>query len=129
MNAFSTAELTNMQDTQESAMMDTCVLLRYSDSVDALNHPVPTWTDGLASACGLDMRGGEERTGDGRVIVKWEAMLRLPINTTLDLWDRIRITTRFGVLLNETIVYQIVSPVQQGPSGLRIRLQKVEPSE
>jgi len=129
MNAFSADELTAMQDTQESAMMDTCVLMRYSEAMDAINHAVPTWTDGQTSECGLDMREGEERIGDGRVIVKWEARLRLPINTTLDLRDRIRITARFGSPLNTPIVYQIVSPVQQGPSGLRVKLQKVEPSE
>jgi hypothetical protein len=127
MKAFSATELNHMQDTQKSAMMDVCVLMHYSEVADLLNHPVPTWTDGEILNCGLDMRGGEEQAGDGRIIVKWEAIMRLPIDTTLNLQDRIRILERFG---HSTIpiTYQIVSPVQQGPSGLRVRLQRVEPS-
>lgn len=128
MNAFSIDELEAMQETQVSAMMDSCVLMRYSEAADALNAMIPRWTDGPTSMCGVDMRGGEERTGDGRVIVKWEAMARLPINTILDLRDRIRIVARFRVPLDTPIVYQIVAPVQQGPSGLRVKLLKVEPS-
>lgn len=129
MQAFSNTELERMQTAQESAMMDACVPMRYSETRDELNHPVGSWEDDDEIVCGLDMRGGDERTGDGRVLVSWDAMLRLPIETVLDLRDRIRIIERFGTELETEIIYQIVAPPQQGPSGLLVKLKKLDPGE
>lgn len=128
MDLFSDDELTNMKATQESAMMDTCVLMRYSETLDAINHPVPTWTDGPSVMCGLDMTGGEEQRGSQRVVVRWDAVIRLPLDTQLDLRDRIRITHRFGQALASGLVYEIGGPEQKGPSGMIVPLKKVTPS-
>lgn len=128
MDIFSEDELAGMQATQESAMMDTCVLMRYSEALDAINHPVPTWTDGESMLCGLDMTGGTEQRGSQRVIVRWDAVIRLPLDTVIDLRDRIRITHRFGQALASGLVYEIAGPAEIGPSGIVLPLKKVAPS-
>lgn len=128
MDLFSNDELTGMQATQESAMMDTCVLMRYSETLDSINHPLPTWNDGEATKCGLDMTGGSELRGNQRILVRWEAMLRLPLHTTIDLRDRVRITHRFGQALATELVYEISGPAEVGPSGIVLPLKKVVPS-
>lgn len=126
MKVFSTRELARMQETQEAAMMDSCVLMRYSESFDAMHHPVPTWTDGPVQACGLNMDSGEEIGGDGRVLVSWSASARLPLGTILDPRDRIRITSRF-LQPTTQLTYEIAGPVLEGPSGLVVRLRTTDP--
>lgn len=128
MDIFSNDELSGMQATQEAAMMDTCVLMRYSEMLDAINHPVPTWTDGPSTICGLDMTGGEEQRGSQRVVARWDATIRLPLDTVIDLRDRIRITHRFGQALASGLVYEIAGPAEIGPSGMVTPLKKVVPS-
>jgi len=127
MNPISRDELDRMQTTQEAAMLDTCILMRYSETMDSMNHPVPTWTDGPVLPCGLDMTGGREQRGSQRNLVTWDARLRLPINTDLNLKDRVRIILRFGQPC-VPIVYELDGPPEQGPSGLVAPLKKVEPS-
>lgn len=126
-NVFSREDLERMQAVQESRMLDTCVLMRYSEEKDSINHPVPTWTDGDTTICGVDQTGGSEDRGSNRTVVKWDARVRLPLNTEIDLRDRIRIILRFGRAC-EPIVYEISGPPEAGPSGLVVSCMKVQPS-
>jgi hypothetical protein len=119
-------ELDGMQAAQESAMMDTCVLMRHSETLDELRHPVPKWTDGETSVCGLDQTGGSEQRGSNRVVVKWDARLRLPLNTVIDLRDRVRIILRFGRPCTP-IIYEVSAPPEIGPSGMVVSCMKVQP--
>lgn len=126
MRILQPAELARMRMAQESAMMDTCVLMRYGETFDPMHHPVPSWTDGPVLACGLNMSGGEELSSDGRVLVSWTASLRLPAGTLLDVRDRVRMVLRFGQVC-EQIIYDLAGPAQEGPSGLVARLRATNP--
>lgn len=126
MNPISRDELEGMQETQEAAMFDTCVPMKYSEVLDSIGHPTPTWTDGDLQPCGLDMTGGREQRGSQRNLVTWDARLRLPIGSDLGLKDRVRIVLRFGRPCTP-IVYEVDGPAEQGPSGLVVPLKKVEP--
>ena len=127
MNGLMREDLEMMREAQEAAMMDTCVLMRYSEVKDAINHPVPTWTDGEISICGLKSTGGNEQRGNGRTVVRWDARLRMPLNTVIDLRDRVRIVLRFGQPCTP-IVYEVSAPPEIGPSGMVVPLMKVQPS-
>ncbi len=126
MRPISASQLERMGNAQEAAMLDTCVVMRYSETFDAMHHPVPAWTDGPILPCGLDMTGGDEIGGDGRVLVTWSASLRLPLDTVLDLRDRIHVVMRFGQACGD-MVFDIAAPVQVGPSGLVVRLRSTDP--
>jgi hypothetical protein len=102
--------------------------MQYSETLDAINHPMPTWTDTVTLPCGLDMSGGVESRGSQRVAVRYDAQIRLPLTTTYDLRDRIRVTKRFGKTLATPLVYEIAAPQEQGPSGLVFNLKKLDPS-
>jgi hypothetical protein len=118
-----------MKEVQESHMMDEVVRLVWSSEKDALNADVPTWTAGITLPCGIDMTGGSEQRDGGRIMVRWDALIRLPLGTTIDLRDRFRIASRFGQSVLSGTVYEIVSPPEEGPSGIVLTLRKVEPSE
>lgn len=125
MDVFSGSELDGMKAAQESAMMDTCVLMRYFNLPDGMNHPVPSWVDGSDLRCGFDATEGDELSTSGRIVERWDATLRLPLGTVLNLRDRVRVTSRFQQPC-EPMVFDITSAFA-GPSGLVARLKYVAP--
>lgn len=127
MRAFTVTEMQRMGDTQESAMMDSCVLMQWTETTDELNQMVPTWPDGPILTCGLDMTGGVEFRGRGMIMETWEARIRLPLGTAFDMRDRLRAVTVFGQPAQSTTVYEFDGPAQEGPSGIVVPLKAVKP--
>jgi len=127
---FSTNELTEMQETNERHMMDTCVLQTWSSgSSNAFGERVETWTDGAALACGFNPKGGREVAGGGgevagATVILTDASVRLPIATEVDRKDRIKITHRFGVELAAPSVFEVIGEARRGPSGLQLDLRR-----
>lgn len=104
-------------------MQDTCQVLVYSSADDAYNNPSPTYTPGSAISCGVELVGPDEVQESGEVPVI-DARIRLPINTTIDARDRIRVTHRYGEDVTDED-YEIEGPVQRGPSGLVVTCRVV----
>lgn len=125
MRYFTTAELSRMQGTQDSAMQDTCQIGVYSRTQDGYGAPVPTYTYGTAIVCGFDPKGGQENWRRDMTPVHVDATVRLPIDTSLETTDRIKIVTRFGVTLSDPMVFEIIQIAQRGPSGLVLDLKEV----
>lgn len=133
MRHFTSTELERMQGTQESAMMDTCQLLRRGeDAADAYGVPVPVWIVLDTLECGFD--GGPRRESDqpagsveGTQVPLAEAVLRLPLGTVLESVYRIRVLQRFDVLQSSDgqPLYEIIGEARQGPSGLLVNLREV----
>ena len=127
MSNFSAADLTNMRETQENHMMDTCVIQAYVQTADTFNELVETWpADSAALSCGLDMRPGSERHQTDKTVVNYDATIRIPLTTTPDPRDRLKVTKRHGEALGAPLVYNIIGPVQRGPSGNRLLLKRIE---
>lgn len=125
MRDFSAGELSRMRDVQESAMQDTCVVLAYSSSADAYGNPTATYTAGSAISCGLELVDPDEEQASGEVPTI-DARLRLPMGTTIDERDRIRVTHRYGEALSSAQTFEIEGPVKRGPSGLVLDLRVVD---
>jgi hypothetical protein len=124
---FSAAELSSMRTAQDGHMLDTGNLQPVSTSADTFGQVVESWpTDSASIACGLDMRPGSERHGKEKTVIEYDATVRLPIGTTFDLRDKFRVTKRFGETLSTALVFEIVAPLQRGPSGIRVALRRVE---
>lgn len=123
-DAFSADELLDMVEAQEGHMMDECVLRIYSGSQDTYGEVVPTFIDGAATICGLEMKGGEIKDIASKTITLYDAKIRLPKTLTFSLRDRIKITKRFGSSVTP-IEYAIVSTHSIGPSGMQLLLQKI----
>ncbi len=106
-------------------MMDVCDLLEHveTDRKDEYGKPVEIWVARCGMACGLDLRSsGEVRNAEADL---WDASLRLPIDTEVGRVDRVVITHRFGVLLEEPMLFQAEGEALRGPSGLVVRLKNV----
>lgn len=131
MRHFTTTELERMQETQESSMMDQCII-RVSfetDRRDEYGMPVYELVD-VTSICGLNPAPRPEAnvpTGGGGAsqVPISEGLLRLPINTKLSNVDRVTITHRFNVLLEEPVEYEFLEIPRRGPSGLVVKVKLV----
>jgi hypothetical protein len=125
---FPDGDLSRMQATQEAHMPDTCHRWAFSSAADEYNQQVESWTEnGTDIVCGLEQEVGTERVGQDKVVVSYDATIRLPI-AQAEVWsvrDQLTITKRFGSAITP-IKYSVVAPVQRGPSGIRLLLQKLE---
>jgi head-tail adaptor len=123
---FTTAELSAMQSTQTGAMQDTCKIQVYSRTLDTYGDPVVTYTDGAAIVCGVEMTASREGWHAEMTTENIEAVIRLPIGTSLKTTDRILVTHRYAADTTD-IAYEIVGSIRRGPSGLQVDVRKVLP--
>jgi hypothetical protein len=124
MRHFTTTELARMQLTQDDAMQDKCTHLVYTIVTNKYGLPSESWVEGDTLICGLDIMVKPEAMGESDVPML-DAKLRLPLNSFISAQDRIEITHRFGVQLDISEKYEIVSNPDRGPSGLVLDLIKV----
>ena len=127
MNSLSSTELTRLRSAQVSSLMDTGNIQPRTQTVDSFGQAVETFpTNSADMTCGLDMRPGSERFNTEMAITTYDATVRLPITATPTVGDRFRVTKRQGEALGIALIFNIVSPIQRGPSGIRLLLQRVE---
>lgn len=124
---FNLAVLTDMRSCQDDHMQDECKIQNRVQTVDTFGEMVETYpVDSAAIICGLDMRPGVERHTPDGAVVNYDATIRLPIATVVLTTDRIKITKRFGETLAVPLTFEVMSPIQRGPSGLRYALRRLE---
>ena len=126
MRHFTTTELDRFRTTQDSAMMDIGVIQTFTEAADTFGQMIRTWTDGDPLEMGIDTRPGSENRSDEMTIVKEDATARLPIDTTVEIRDRIKVIMRHGEAI-EPIIFGILEEPRRGPSGILLRLQRVDP--
>jgi hypothetical protein len=124
MRVFTATELSRMQVTQDSAMMDSCKILAYSAVADDYGNAAETYTAGDEMDCGFDPTANREVMDDTQVVITDVALLRLPIDTVVSNLDRIQITKRHGVAVTAE-TYEIIGNKERGPSGLVLKLRLV----
>ena len=124
---FDATDIANMRSCQTIHMIDVAVLQVYSASISSFGEDTPTYTDAASSInCGLDMRPGTERHNANYILVEYDATLRVPVDFSFNLRDRIKITKRLGETLATALVFEIVGPRQLGASAARLLLKRVE---
>jgi hypothetical protein len=126
MRAFTAGELDGLQNTQEGAMMDKCIILEHATGVvDGYGNPTETWIPQAAETiCGYNGTA-HKKVWDGTQVAITDATLRLPIGTSLTHLDQIQITERLGTALATPPMYSILGEPRQGASGLLVYLRSV----
>ena len=124
------AELSCLRADYAATLPDTCQLGTRSTSQNSIGEPVPSFSYGVAVACALQQdatKGGQRReytTADG-VVVRADALLRLPSGTTLAAESVVKVTHRYGVALTTALSYEVVGVPAEGPSGIVAALRAV----
>ncbi|HLA87368.1 MAG TPA: hypothetical protein VJL10_05075 [Anaerolineales bacterium] len=118
-----------MQSTQEAAMMDECYLRRWTAGTEDEYNLTSNATYPAAAQptpCGL-VFGNSKHTElmQATQAPMIATMIRLPLTTTLDPKDRIKVTKRFGVTETTPKTYQIIGHPKAGPSGLLVMVEIV----
>lgn len=126
MRKFTAGELAKQEGTQTGSLQDTCIIQVYALVIDDYGGETPTYTDGAALDCGLNMSPSRETRRADMNIERIDATLRLPLNTTIKTTDRVKMTHRFGVAIT-ALVFEVTGAVRRGPSGLQVDLQAVTP--
>lgn len=132
MRVLTPTELERMQGTQEGAMMDTGIILKFTETnrTDEYGMPVSPFVEGPVTVCGFDGNPKPEQNapaggGNQTQVEVSEARLRLPIDIAIENRDRVRITHRFGVLLEKPIMLELTENPRRGPSGLLVDVRRV----
>lgn len=121
-------QITQMQNQAGDLMHDTCVVQTYTSStVDSYRQPTVTYPDGSAISCGFSWRqlGNTERLFPELHSLTYDALVRVPIGTTVTRKDRVKLTKRMGVAITN-IVFEVSGPVMRGPTCLMVPLRRVE---
>ncbi len=121
---FSTTDLSRMRDTQEAHMNDVCKIGRRLATEDAYGAGSDEITWGGSQICGLDLRQGSYRRGSDIELVIYDATLRLPHGTLISTGDKVSIISRFGEEQDPPLPFEVMSPLQDGPSGMRVALKR-----
>lgn len=133
MRRFSVPEMGRMKVTQEGAMQDMCELLTSSEVIDEYGVPQKTWSVEDTSICGLShsspnrytsTEGMQDAAGGTQVAMEIRS-LRLPKETVISNFGRVKITHRFGELETNPTTYEIIGDPQKGPSGLLVQIERV----
>lgn len=121
-----------MRETAEAHMMETVYRHVYSCSFDDFGDIVETWTkDTTPMIAGFSMFGhrdmgfGTEKELDTMTIISYDAILRVPYGTVLDLRDRIEVANLRGDT-TYTQMFDIVTIAIVGVSAYIVRLRKLE---
>ena len=116
-----------MQDTQESAMQDTCqIKSRMETGYDDYGYPIASYKIIYVGACGFDASANKEVMLGTQVAVV-DAQIRLPLSSLddFDNLDRIKITYRFGDEAEDPQTFEVLGLPERGPSGLVLNLRLV----
>lgn len=119
-------QLAHFRERQLLSLMDVCRRLQYSRTFNDYNEPIEAYTEiEIDVPCGLEQLVGNERGRSADTLTQYDAVIRLSIADEWDVKDKITVIKRYGESITP-IVYQIVSPIQRGPSGIRLLVKRVE---
>lgn len=124
MRKFSSSELDSMARTQQSAMMDQCLIFAHSTgTANVYGKKVDSYGAGVPSVCGYDATASAEVL-QGTEVATVDAAIRLPVNTVIDDRDRIQLVRRFGRTV-APLMFDVVGLPEMGPSGLVVKVKRV----
>lgn len=124
--SFTSDDLTAMRATQTGHMLDQCVIITFTEGTrnEYNEDDAPVESESAPVECGLDMHPGSRNFGEEMTVIRYDARLRLPLHTPVAETNHVRIISRFGEAVSP-LEFEVLSPIQRGPSGIRLMLRKV----
>lgn len=110
--------------TIEDSLLDTCTVDAYTELAGELNEPEVTYTAGAATPCRFRATSGMVNIVPDFGLAGVDAMLRLPLGTTITNRDRVTVTHRYGIALAEPQTYSVAGDPAPGIASLEVKLQE-----
>lgn len=127
---LTTAELTAMQATQGTTMLDACKLLPGSDVEGSYGQEETTYADtGISEvACGFEPGSAARGGSIAGVVVELAARIRLSLTAGVAVTPNyhIKLTKRLGVTLATAEEYQVTGWPKRGPTCFVVEVQRVK---
>jgi hypothetical protein len=95
------------------------------DSTGLLVATAPVWANISEIACGIDPWGSSESARRDMTLGVYDALLRVPLGTTIATKDRVQWTESWGADLTTPIVFEVAGPPRQGPLGILAPLKRI----
>lgn len=129
MRDLTTAELEALRVAAEESMQDECYILRRTRTQNSYGEPTDAYAADSASVrCGYHEVGQATAWRTDVDVTQVDAVLRLPIDTDIDLTCHVRIDERHGEdITSET--FEVASEPRRGPSALRVELRRLTDPE
>lgn len=111
---------------QENSMADQCLINEYSETYDSLGDLIKTWTSGSSSGssiCGVQTNQGSKTYPHDDIVIKWDALIRLPLSTVIDERDTITVTKQNNQTISDT--YTIINSSPSHGQKL-VKCQKIQ---
>lgn len=122
MGVFSSVELAEFKETQDSSFQSICSISRNTVSTDSYGDTVLSPTVTTSIPCGLSLTGGNYTEKESNITIDFDAVLRLPVGiATIGLNDTITITSHLGNTKNDT--FKLVSVPEIG-TVLSVKLKR-----
>lgn len=128
MALISASELHKLRDVYADSLGCKCKIWTYSstqDSTGLLVPAAPVWANISEIACGVDPQGSSESARRDMTLGVYDALLRLPLGTTIATKDRVQWTESWGTDLTAAIVFEVAGPPRQGPLGILAPLKRI----
>ncbi|MCB8942545.1 MAG: hypothetical protein H6658_02095 [Ardenticatenaceae bacterium] len=124
MNSLPGSIRKRVQRTAVATMPDTCQRLqRGSPTTDAHGKKVYVYTAvGSEQPCGIRPPSSREVAGDAVIA---DYIVRLPHDMTLSRYDRLRLLSRHGELLNPALDGDIIGEIEHGPTAQVVKLKVI----
>jgi hypothetical protein len=102
----------------------------FSHQLNSQNEQDEVYTENMTDIpCGLELGAGNEPARERLTTLQWDGTLRLPYGTDWDERDRVKVIKQYGETLSEPLVFDIVGPIQLGPTAVRLAIRKVTPND
>jgi head-tail adaptor len=124
---LSAADLERLRADYEATFQDACEIGTESEGEGATGQVKLTWSYGPEIPCGFDPTGGAKRVESGATPSESLARVRLAHDVAVTSRSRIRVTRRYGSILNEPLVFDLAGPPQIGPAGVVCPLKVAVP--
>lgn len=108
MKSIGTAEGAAIEAAIQETMLDTCVVLVFTETEGELHEPVTGYVPGVPSICRFRGKKSEWRPNPEFALSEADALLQVPKDLVVRSVDRITITHRFGVQLASPLTYDVV---------------------
>jgi hypothetical protein len=127
---ISATQVAQMKATHVSLMGDTCQIGTYASTTsDAHGQPTETWTYATAISCGVDISKTirqQQAQGADMSLAFIDGRVRLPLGTTLNRRDRIKVTKMAGTTLTTALVFEGVGEPRPSHTALMVDVRWAE---
>jgi hypothetical protein len=118
-------QIAQMRHTQSDLMGDTCQIGVFSaGNADAHGTIRGTYTYGSVLSCGFEWRGQSEQHTQIMSTFNADAVLRVPVTSSVASRDRVKVTHRYGEDITD-LTFEVIGVGMRGPTATLVFLKQV----